>query len=140
MRRRVGLIEVDHGEVCVGVACKRPLRHAGGEFEKRHRLIPVDGLELEVVERRKAGTDAFGDPEVGIRRPAADMLVDVVNEGQDRRVPWNELCRVPRQVHAREIRCHGGDKEASADTTFGAFEVERRRGAPATNIGGTGRW
>src|SRR5262245_23249070 len=104
MARSVRLFNVDHDEVRVLVSQDGSLRQLALIFDERRDLILVDCLELlirEVVEGWRAQT--FRYPEIRLGRLEADMLVDVVDRGEDGGVPRNEVGTVTREANLGEI-------------------------------------
>ena len=54
-------------------------------------LVPVHGFQLKVREGAKTGAQSLGDAEIRLGEPEANVAVDVVDGGNNRRVAGNEV-------------------------------------------------
>jgi hypothetical protein len=85
MARPIRLLDVHHHEVGVWKARDRAQPDVGLVLHKLADELHVDGLELDVRERRerrRRRVDPLDDPEVRLRLPEADVVVDVVDIGE----------------------------------------------------------
>ncbi|WP_315855083.1 hypothetical protein [Chenggangzhangella methanolivorans] len=136
--RAVGLLEIDHRQIRARVlfdGAGRDLAligHEGGD------LILIGGLEFGVGEGVEAGAEAFGDAEVRLRGPEADLVVDVVDRRERRSVARDVIGRVADEADVREIGRDGGREEGKAGLRARAFEVEFRGSAAGPGEGRAG--
>ncbi len=138
----VRLLDVDHDQVGVLILLERAQRDAGLIGHEGTDLVFVYRLELSRIGKGRnveARAETLHDAEVRLRRPEADVAVDVVDGGERGRVARNKGGRIAREAHQREIGRERADEERGADLQPAAFEEEPGGRAADSRVSGAGR-
>ena len=135
----VGLLDVDHHQVGVGMVPDRVLADVGLVAHEGLHHVLVHRLDLDVGEVGEARAQPLRNAEVSLRTPEPDVVVDVVDVGQHRRVARDEVGTVAGEAHDRKIGRQRRDEVGGADLGPAAFEEERRILAAEPGVGRSGR-
>lgn len=81
----IGLLDVNHDEIRIRKSSHRTEAYAGLVLREILYEIDVDRLQFRIWkggEGRRIRVDPLNDPEIGLRLPEADVVVDVVHIGE----------------------------------------------------------
>lgn len=135
----VGLLDIDHHEVGVRMGLDGTLADIGLVAHEGLHHVLVHRLDLDVGEVGEARAQALRDAEVGLRTPEPDVVVDVVDVGENRRVARDVVGTVAGEAHHREVRRQCRDEVGGTDLGAAALEEERRVLATEPGISRPGR-